>query len=63
LGLTPQSIYKFGTYSVRAKEEAEAKKALDESIPALKEAQEALKLVNSAAINEIKALPSPPAAI
>jgi 3-methyl-2-oxobutanoate hydroxymethyltransferase len=28
LGLTPQSIYKFGTYSVRAKEEAEAKKLL-----------------------------------
>lgn len=26
LGLTPQSIYKFGTYSVRAKEEAEAQK-------------------------------------
>ena len=26
LGLTPQSIYKFGTYAVRAKEEAEAKK-------------------------------------
>src|SRR6201996_1427744 len=26
LGLTPQSIYKFGTYSVRAKEEAEAEK-------------------------------------
>lgn len=26
LGLTPQSIYKFGTYSVRAKEEAEATK-------------------------------------
>jgi 3-methyl-2-oxobutanoate hydroxymethyltransferase len=26
LGLTPQSIYKFGTYNVRAKEEAEAKK-------------------------------------
>ena len=25
LGLTPQSIYKFGTYSVRAKEEEEAK--------------------------------------
>jgi 3-methyl-2-oxobutanoate hydroxymethyltransferase len=24
LGLTPQSIYKFGTYEVRAKEEAEA---------------------------------------
>ena len=28
LGLTPQSIYKFGTYSVRAKEEEEAKKLL-----------------------------------
>ena len=26
LGLTPQSIYKFGTYSVRAKEEMEAEK-------------------------------------
>lgn len=26
LGLTPQSIYKFGTYNVRAKEEAEAMK-------------------------------------
>src|SRR6201995_3909361 len=26
LGLTPQSIYKFGTYNVRAKEEAEAGK-------------------------------------
>ncbi|MDX2046714.1 MAG: 3-methyl-2-oxobutanoate hydroxymethyltransferase [Chitinophagaceae bacterium] len=26
LGLTPQSIYKFGTYQVRAKEEAEAEK-------------------------------------
>ena len=24
LGLTPQSIYKFGTYTVRAKEEEEA---------------------------------------
>lgn len=28
LGLTPQSIYKFGTYAVRAKEEAEADKLL-----------------------------------
>ncbi len=28
LGLTPQSIYKFGTYSVRAKEEAEAQKLI-----------------------------------
>ncbi len=28
LGLTPQSIYKFGTYTVRAKKEAEAKKLL-----------------------------------
>jgi 3-methyl-2-oxobutanoate hydroxymethyltransferase len=26
LGLTPQSIYKFGTYTVRAKEKAEAEK-------------------------------------
>ena len=26
LGLTPQSIYKFGTYTVRAREEAEAEK-------------------------------------
>lgn len=26
LGLTPQSIYKFGTYAVRAKEDAEAEK-------------------------------------
>jgi len=31
LGLTPQSIYKFGTYTVRAKEEAEAKKLMDDS--------------------------------
>lgn len=28
LGLTPQSIYKFGTYEVRARESAEAKKLL-----------------------------------
>jgi 3-methyl-2-oxobutanoate hydroxymethyltransferase len=28
LGLTPQSIFKFGTYSVRAKEEEEAKKLI-----------------------------------
>ena len=32
LGLTPQSIYKFGTYTVRAKENAEAKKLLEDSI-------------------------------
>ena len=31
LGLTPQSIYKFGTYTVRAKEEEEAKKLIDDS--------------------------------
>jgi len=30
LGLTPQSIYKFGTYSVRAKEEEEAKKLIED---------------------------------
>jgi len=31
LGLTPQSIYKFGTYVVRAKEEAEAQKLIDDA--------------------------------
>jgi 3-methyl-2-oxobutanoate hydroxymethyltransferase len=31
LGLTPQSIYKFGTYTVRAKEAQEAKKLLDDA--------------------------------
>ncbi len=31
LGLTPQSIYKFGTYTVRAKEEAEAEKLLHDA--------------------------------
>ncbi|MEX2231783.1 MAG: 3-methyl-2-oxobutanoate hydroxymethyltransferase [Cyclobacteriaceae bacterium] len=32
LGLTPQSIYKFGTYTVRAKENEEAKKLLDDAM-------------------------------
>ncbi len=31
LGLTPQSIYKFGTYTVRAKEEAEAEKLIEDA--------------------------------
>lgn len=31
LGLTPQSIYKFGTYTVRAKEEKEAIKLLEDA--------------------------------
>lgn len=31
LGLTPQSIYKFGTYTVRAKEEQEAEKLLEDA--------------------------------
>lgn len=31
LGLTPQSIYKFGTYTVRAKEETEAEKLLQDA--------------------------------
>jgi 3-methyl-2-oxobutanoate hydroxymethyltransferase len=31
LGLTPQSIYKFGTYSVRAKEEAEAAQLIEDA--------------------------------
>lgn len=37
LGLTPQSIYKFGTYTVRAKEEAEAEKLKRDAL-ALEEA-------------------------
>ncbi|WP_410222482.1 3-methyl-2-oxobutanoate hydroxymethyltransferase [Pedobacter sp.] len=37
LGLTPQSIYKFGTYTVRAKDEAEAEK-LKTDVLALQEA-------------------------
>ncbi|MBV8389513.1 MAG: 3-methyl-2-oxobutanoate hydroxymethyltransferase, partial [Mucilaginibacter sp.] len=32
LGLTPQSIYKFGTYTVRAKEEQEAQKLREDAI-------------------------------
>src|ERR1017187_5067103 len=32
LGLTPQSIYKFGTYNVRAKEEEEAKRLIEDAI-------------------------------
>jgi 3-methyl-2-oxobutanoate hydroxymethyltransferase len=31
LGLTPQSIYKFGTYTVRAKEEEEAQKLISDA--------------------------------
>ena len=31
LGLTPQSIYKFGTYTVRAKEDAEAEKLKEDA--------------------------------
>jgi 3-methyl-2-oxobutanoate hydroxymethyltransferase len=37
LGLTPQSIYKFGTYSVRAREEQEAERLLEDAL-ALQEA-------------------------
>ncbi|HTL83280.1 MAG TPA: 3-methyl-2-oxobutanoate hydroxymethyltransferase, partial [Bacteroidia bacterium] len=32
LGLTPQSIYKFGTYNVRAKEEEEANRLIEDAI-------------------------------
>ncbi len=32
LGLTPQSIYKFGTYKVRAKENAEAEQLLEDAV-------------------------------
>ena len=31
LGLTPQSIYKFGTYTVRAKDDTEAKKLIEDA--------------------------------
>ena len=31
LGLTPQSIYKFGTYTVRAKDDDEANTLIDDS--------------------------------
>ena len=31
LGLTPQSINKFGTYTVRAREEAEANKLIEDA--------------------------------
>jgi 3-methyl-2-oxobutanoate hydroxymethyltransferase len=37
LGLTPQSIYKFGTYVVRAKEEDEAQRLIEDAL-ALEEA-------------------------
>ncbi|WP_421754266.1 3-methyl-2-oxobutanoate hydroxymethyltransferase [Croceimicrobium sp.] len=37
LGLTPQSIYKFGTYTVRARQEAEAEKLISDA-KALEEA-------------------------
>ena len=32
LGLTPQSIYKFGTYTVRAQEKIEAEKLISDSL-------------------------------
>jgi 3-methyl-2-oxobutanoate hydroxymethyltransferase len=32
LGLTPQSIYKFGTYTVRAREDAEANKLVEDAL-------------------------------
>lgn len=32
LGLTPQSIHKFGTYTVRAKEDAEAEKLIEDAL-------------------------------
>lgn len=32
LGLTPQSIYKFGTYTVRAKEDQEAEKLMEDAL-------------------------------
>jgi 3-methyl-2-oxobutanoate hydroxymethyltransferase len=44
LGLTPQSIYKFGTYSVRAKEEMEAKKLKADARLLAKEVAENLNI-------------------
>ncbi len=43
-----------------AQEEAEASKALEEAIPALEAAQQALNNISSKDITEIKALPQPP---
>lgn len=43
-----------------AQEEAEASKALEEAIPALEAAKEALNNIKAADITEIKALPQPP---
>ena len=45
LGLTPQSIYKFGTYSVRAKEDEEAKKLITLFTEALKIDEEISELL------------------
>ncbi len=46
-----------------AQEEAEASKALEEAIPALEAAKEALNNVRQQDIGEIKALPQPPEVI
>jgi dynein heavy chain len=46
-----------------AKEEKEAKQALEAAVPALQEAAEALKMVSQAAITEVKNLASPPDAV
>ena len=45
---------------VIAQEEAEAAKALEEAIPALEAAQQALNNIKAADITEIKSLPQPP---
>ena len=46
-----------------AQEEGEASKALEEAIPALEAAKEALNNVRQQDIGEIKALPQPPEVI
>jgi len=46
-----------------AREEAIASKALEEAIPALTAAKEALKNIDQKALTEIKALASPPSVI
>lgn len=48
---------------VIAREEKEAKQALEAAVPALQEAAEALKMVSQAAITEVKNLATPPDAV
>ena len=53
LGLTPQSIYKFGTYTVRAKEEQEAQQLKEDALMLEKVGCFALVLEKIPAIKEV----------